>query len=127
MQVNILEAKNRRSPLIKAAQAGEGVVIANRSERVARLVSTETLSAAVFQRAYLELIRPIRPAGHAGAGVPASRPAACSLWPEDPGCAASRRAQYHGCDALWTNDDRLAQASHALARNILKQASQSNC
>ena len=29
-------------------------------------------------------------------------------------------AQYHGCDALWTNDDRLAQASHGLARNILK-------
>jgi predicted nucleic acid-binding protein len=29
-------------------------------------------------------------------------------------------AQYHGCDLLWTNDDRLAQASHGLARNILK-------
>jgi uncharacterized protein len=27
-------------------------------------------------------------------------------------------AQYHGCDALWTNDDRLAQASHGLARHI---------
>lgn len=29
-------------------------------------------------------------------------------------------AQHHGCDALWTNDDRLAQASHGLARNILR-------
>jgi len=29
-------------------------------------------------------------------------------------------AQYHRCDALWTNDDRLIQASHGLARNILK-------
>ena len=29
-------------------------------------------------------------------------------------------AQYHGCDALWTNDDRLAQASHGLALNILR-------
>ena len=29
-------------------------------------------------------------------------------------------AQHHGCDALWTNDDRLAQASHGLATNILK-------
>jgi predicted nucleic acid-binding protein len=29
-------------------------------------------------------------------------------------------AQHHGCDALWTNDDRLAQASHGLALNILK-------
>ena len=27
-------------------------------------------------------------------------------------------AQHHGCDALWTNDDRLAQASAALARRI---------
>jgi uncharacterized protein len=28
-------------------------------------------------------------------------------------------AQYHGCAALWTNDDRLAQASHGLALDIL--------
>ena len=38
MQVNILEAKNRLSQLIKAARAGEEVVIANRGEPVARLV-----------------------------------------------------------------------------------------
>ena len=29
-------------------------------------------------------------------------------------------AQHHGCAALWTNDDRLAQAGHGLVRNILK-------
>lgn len=29
-------------------------------------------------------------------------------------------AQHHRCDALWTNDDRLAHASHGLARNILR-------
>lgn len=40
MQVNILEAKNRLSLLIKAAQAGEDVVIANRGEPVVRLVPT---------------------------------------------------------------------------------------
>ena len=28
-------------------------------------------------------------------------------------------AQHHRCEALWTNDDRLASASHGLARNIL--------
>jgi uncharacterized protein len=28
-------------------------------------------------------------------------------------------AQHHRCAALWTNDDRLAQASHGLARNVL--------
>jgi prevent-host-death family protein len=38
MQVNVLEAKNRLSQLIKAAQAGEDVVIANRGEPVVRLV-----------------------------------------------------------------------------------------
>ena len=38
MQVNILEAKNRLSQLVKAALGGEDVVIANRGEPVARLV-----------------------------------------------------------------------------------------
>jgi len=38
VQVNILEAKNSLSRLIKAVQAGEEVVIANRGEPVARLV-----------------------------------------------------------------------------------------
>lgn len=28
-------------------------------------------------------------------------------------------AQYHGCESLWTNDGRLAQAAHGLALNIL--------
>ena len=36
MQVNILEAKNRLSQLIKSAQRGEEVVIANRGEPVAQ-------------------------------------------------------------------------------------------
>ena len=30
-------------------------------------------------------------------------------------------AQQHGCTELWTNDDRLAQAGHGLARNILQR------
>lgn len=45
MQVNILEAKNRLSRIIKAAQAGEEVVIANRGEPVARLVPIQRLCA----------------------------------------------------------------------------------
>lgn len=44
MRVNILEAKNRLSQLIKSAQAGEEVVIANRGEPVARLVPVEKKS-----------------------------------------------------------------------------------
>lgn len=39
MQVNILEAKNRLSELIRCVQAGEDVVIANRGRPVARLVA----------------------------------------------------------------------------------------
>ncbi len=41
MQVNIFEAKNRLSELIKAARAGEDVIIANRGEPVARLVAAD--------------------------------------------------------------------------------------
>jgi prevent-host-death family protein len=46
MQVNILEAKNRLSQLIKSVQAGEEVVIANRGEPVARLVPAREIPAA---------------------------------------------------------------------------------
>ncbi|TVQ50397.1 MAG: type II toxin-antitoxin system Phd/YefM family antitoxin [Gammaproteobacteria bacterium] len=38
MQVNILDAKNRLSELLRRAQAGEEVTIANRGRPVARLV-----------------------------------------------------------------------------------------
>ncbi len=41
MQVNILEAKNRLSELLRAVQAGEDVVIANRGKPVARIVPAE--------------------------------------------------------------------------------------
>jgi prevent-host-death family protein len=46
MQVNILEARNRLSQLVKAAQAGEEVVIANRGEPVVRLVPAAPASVA---------------------------------------------------------------------------------
>ncbi len=42
MQVNMLEAKNSLSKLVKAAQSGEEVVIANHGNPVARLVAIET-------------------------------------------------------------------------------------
>jgi prevent-host-death family protein len=45
MQVNILEAKNRLSQLVKAAQAGDDVIIANRGVPVARLVPAENQNA----------------------------------------------------------------------------------
>lgn len=46
MQVNILEAKNQLSQLVKRAQAGEEIVIANRGQPVARLVSAVRAPAA---------------------------------------------------------------------------------
>jgi len=45
VQVNILEAKNRLSALIKAAVAGEEVVIANRGQPMVRLVPAERAAA----------------------------------------------------------------------------------
>ena len=42
MQVNMLEAKNQLSKLVKAAQAGEEVVIANHGVPVVRLVAMES-------------------------------------------------------------------------------------
>jgi prevent-host-death family protein len=41
MQVNMLEAKSRLSELVRAVQAGEEVVIANRGKPVVRLVSAQ--------------------------------------------------------------------------------------
>ncbi|WP_077035491.1 type II toxin-antitoxin system Phd/YefM family antitoxin [Pelomonas sp. KK5] len=41
MKVNVLEAKNNLSQLIRSAQAGEEVVIANRGQPVARLVAID--------------------------------------------------------------------------------------
>lgn len=50
MQVNILEAKNRLSQLIKSVQAGEEVVIANRGEPVALLVPARETPAASLSK-----------------------------------------------------------------------------
>jgi prevent-host-death family protein len=58
VQVNIFEAKNRLSQLIRSVQAGEEVVIANRGAPVARLVpahaSPATASGAGSARAILD-------------------------------------------------------------------------
>ncbi len=66
MQVNILEAKNRLSELVKAALAGEEVIIANRGQPVVRLSPIEagdTESAPVNSGAALSAwlqARPVR-------------------------------------------------------------------
>ncbi len=65
MQVNILEAKNRLSQLIKSAQAGEEVVIANRGEPVVRLVciTPQTSSPKRERTVALDEIRPPQRSG----------------------------------------------------------------
>jgi prevent-host-death family protein len=46
MQVNVLEAKNRLSELLRAVQRGEEVVIANRGKGLARLAPLPTTAVA---------------------------------------------------------------------------------
>jgi prevent-host-death family protein len=46
MQVNILDAKNQLSQLVRRAQAGEEIVIANRGLPVVRLVPVSAAEAA---------------------------------------------------------------------------------
>jgi len=46
MHINILDAKNQLSQLVKRAQAGEEIVIANRGRPVARLVAARSVPAA---------------------------------------------------------------------------------
>ena len=87
MQVNILEARNRLSQLIKAAQAGEKVY------NLLPVTETVFLLAAQLRARF-------------GLKTPDALHLAC--------------AQYHRCDALWTNDDRLTLAGHGLAVNILR-------
>ncbi len=60
MQVNILEAKNRLSQLIKSALDGEEVIIANRGRPVVRLVpahAPETIAQHGTGRAILDWLR----------------------------------------------------------------------
>lgn len=82
MQVNILEAKTRLSQLVKAAQAGEEVIIANRGEPVAKIVpaATETAASPGSARMILDWLgsHPLpayarRSAGKIDAGIAAER------------------------------------------------------
>jgi prevent-host-death family protein len=56
MKVNVLEAKNRLSELIRSAQGGEEVVIANRGRPVARLVALDAGGKAEAERGSAQTI-----------------------------------------------------------------------
>jgi predicted nucleic acid-binding protein len=109
-----------REPLARAMAKAEDARFA-----ISALVKCECLVAPikrgdpVLQRAYAELFDLFVPlampepiclqAAHLRARFGLRTPDALHL-----ACA-----QHHRCEALWTNDNRLAQASHGLARNIL--------
>lgn len=83
MPVNILEAKNRLSQLIKTAQAGEEVVIANRGEPVARLVRAMPATAADRGRDFLKWLEenPLPPhAQHSAREIDAAIEEERSAW-----------------------------------------------
>jgi prevent-host-death family protein len=54
MQVNILDAKNRLSELIKSAQAGVEVVIANRNEPAVKLVPIQKKPRPPIKNSFLD-------------------------------------------------------------------------
>ena len=56
IKVNVLEAKNRLSELLRAVQAGEEVVIANRGEPVARLTAIAPPAASQHKRGSAQAI-----------------------------------------------------------------------
>jgi prevent-host-death family protein len=68
MQVNILEAKNSLSYLIKSAIEGEDVIIANRGEPVVRLVpiNVGAMSPALREKVALTSVIPPSQAGGIG-------------------------------------------------------------
>ena len=57
MQVNILQAKNQLSQLIKFAQAGDEVIIANRGAPVVRLVAESPEAARKSTNNFLQWLK----------------------------------------------------------------------
>ncbi|MGA8382563.1 MAG: PIN domain-containing protein, partial [Stellaceae bacterium] len=74
----------------------------------------------VLERAYLELFEQFAALAMAEAVYLQAARLRARFALKTPDALHLACAQHHGCDALWTNDDRLTQASHGLAINILK-------
>lgn len=92
---------------------------------ISPLVKSECLvgplkrNAPVLEQAYLELFERLVPLAMPDTvDIQAAQLRACTgIRPRDALHLAC--AQQHRCDALWTNDECLAQVSHGLAVNIL--------
>ena len=85
MQINVLEAKNRLSELLKAAESGEEIIIARRGTPSVRLVpvgklDTEALGSLQRVRAWqLAHPKPV-PANRSGAEIDAAIRAERDSW-----------------------------------------------
>lgn len=76
----------------------------------------------VLQRAYLDLFERFLPLEMPDNVYLEAAQLRARFGLKTPDALHLATAQHHRCDALWTNDDRLLQASHGLARNILAEA-----
>lgn len=74
----------------------------------------------VLERAYTALFERFVPLAMPEAVYLQAAPLRARFGLRTPDALHLACAQHHGCDALWTNDERLTQASRGLARNILK-------
>ena len=74
----------------------------------------------VLERAYLELFEQFAALTMAEAVYLQAAPLRARFGLKTPDALHLACAQDHRCDALWTNDDRLTQASHGLALNLLR-------
>ena len=74
----------------------------------------------VLERAYIELFNQLAPLAMPEPVYLQAARLRARFGLKTPGALHLACAQHHRCDALWTADDRLAQASHGLARNIVR-------
>ena len=73
----------------------------------------------VLERAYLDLFRLFVPLPMPDAVYLQAAQLRARFGLKTPDALHLSCAQHHRCEALWTNDNRMTQASHGLARNIL--------
>lgn len=74
----------------------------------------------VLQRAYVELFERFVPMAMPESVYLQAAQLRARFGLKTPDALHLACAQHHGCNALWTNDERLSQAGFGLALNILK-------
>jgi predicted nucleic acid-binding protein len=74
----------------------------------------------VLERAYTDVFDLFVPLAMPDSVYPQAAQLRARFGLKSPDALHLATAQHHRCEALWTNDERLDQASHGLARMILK-------